>query len=1752
MKQFFTFLLVLLTVSLYSDRPPPFAITESLPASLVAGSVNVITGDHYFTEEDIVIQGAFPLKIPRTYISSSKKWQDFPHLCAYFETEYYERSESEDHDSALWLIQITESNGTVLSFEANPTALRKKKQPIMFYLQASRFNQGLTNAAKGEISGKTNLKNVRIEMESKKESFLFYGSDGTVRYYQKVKAGTYLLQWEKMPNQSLICYGHDKYHRLNIIRVANSNNTKTFASAKIVYHSEKPGKNNNYDIHTSDGRVLNYRFETLSDFPLLVNVSTPAYPQEFISYHKVKYGSGTWGYLLGHRDISCHRHYNVDYYWQGHHHVHGQDIKIKIDNPKWLRVKTLSSPVGNDATPHITHTFTYNTDSRITYVREIDQTLTEYRYSPHFRLEHILYYGQGDQIHHSEKYVWGEEGPLATNLLCHTFLDHQNTPLFSKKFFYDNRGNVTEERLYGNLSGQSKVALAVSTNGVPHDNGVETYTIKRSYSQDSLNLLIREEEQNGKITLNNYHPNTSLITSKFICDHNTLKMRYFYEYNEDFLLVREIIDNGSSPDKHNLSDVSTRLIKELELVPNGQPYQGMPQIITEKYWDGSTEKLLKKTILTYTTGGCVETQDIYDSHNTHCYTLTAKYDKASRVLEETNPLGQTSIFQYDAVGNQIFYKDSSGQKETHKDYDFSNRLIKATGQGTDGLTFTTTHQYNTKNDRIETCDHYGQTTHFEHDNFGLIVKTHYPSRTTPNGHLSSPTEAQSYDASGRKTLFINARGYETRQKFNARNQVISIEHPDNGIEHFVYNLEGTLSSYTNQEQQTTRYTYDYLGRVTSETNPLGYTTTYLYDAFNLISIQDPENHITTYTYDGAGRKISEELDSEIITYSYDHLGRLSCIQKEDALHITTYDALDRIIEERDEDNDHHIYKKISYAYDEAGNRSCMTRYIQGQEAHETYLYDSFNRIIQHKDALGYATTTYYDDHYQNEQGQRVLKTMTSDPLGLTTLTTYDSAGQVAILEKAILPHKSLDLETYFYDETGNLSLHLKNHHQITSWTYDPMNRIQVLTEGKDKKTYYTYTKTGLLSKKKKPDDTLLTYNYDPLGLLTDTSSSDLSINYSFIYNRKGELIEEKNNNDGTYSLRKLDPHGRPTTEKLANGLCVSSDYDEQGRKNRLILPDHSEVLFQYDALFLRKIHRHEKTHEFNEHDLNGHLTKQTFMGSLGPMHFSYDLNGRRESCSSSFTTQKATFDPVGNLSRLSLNSEVKTYEYDELYRLIQEPRYTYDYDPNGNRLFKNQEEFHYSSLNELSSHQKCDPNGNPRTYNHATYTYDAFDRLTSIQTPTQSITFRYDYQGRLLSQTKNDNTLFFLYDGMKDIGTFDASGNALSLRILNPTYHSERGAAVLLEIKNTAYIPIHDLFGNITALLDLHGRPIETYHYTAFGEELKEGLNPWVYASKRSIFADTPLVFFGKRFYTPQYGRWLTPDPAGFVDEYNLYSFVSNNPLTNFDSYGLFTLPISLPPIMVDTKEAENYAVPITHALGDTLIDTGQFLSQTGFILSSPVHFLMNGCNWNKIEQDWNALNNTCSYLHEKLDIGLQSFTPLEEKSSSYHFLHSATQATLDGYLLAKAAGIGLEKAINSISPIFRKSSQKSFKSIARAERSGTLNSNQPQIANLSAMPLKNSNGFLGHKGFELKHTIYQTLRNDPTTVRNISYSGHALDQMQNRGLVPSVIEHTREIGQIFQTKGGTVGYYDSINNVRIIMNSKTGQVVTVIPGAPK
>jgi RHS repeat-associated protein len=244
----------------------------------------------------------------------------------------------------------------------------------------------------------------------------------------------------------------------------------------------------------------------------------------------------------------------------------------------------------------------------------------------------------------------------------------------------------------------------------------------------------------------------------------------------------------------------------------------------------------------------------------------------------------------------------------------------------------------------------------------------------------------------------------------------------------------------------------------------------------------------------------------------------------------------------------------------------------------------------------------------------------------------------------------------------------------------------------------------------------------------------------------------------------------------------------------------------------------------------------------------------------------------------TLGSENCNYTYDPLRQLLYENEHSYHFDSLYNRLQKDEESFTFNTLC-----QDCDceydENGNLLFDGINRYCYDSLDRLISITTPSKTSTFTYDYFNRRLSR----NETLYIYDGENEIGSY--RDGIQELRILGEGHGAEIGASLFLELDEKTYIPLHDQRGCVITLLDPTKAPCETYRYTAFGEELTGNtLSPWRFSSKRM---EGDLVYFGRRYYAPSLGRWITQDPSGYEDGPNLYAYVHNSPLTSFDLYGL-------------------------------------------------------------------------------------------------------------------------------------------------------------------------------------------------------------------------------------------------------------------------
>mgnify|MGYP006273707749 CR=1 FL=1 len=103
---------------------------------------------------------------------------------------------------------------------------------------------------------------------------------------------------------------------------------------------------------------------------------------------------------------------------------------------------------------------------------------------------------------------------------------------------------------------------------------------------------------------------------------------------------------------------------------------------------------------------------------------------------------------------------------------------------------------------------------------------------------------------------------------------------------------------------------------------------------------------------------------------------------------------------------------------------------------------------------------------------------------------------------------------------------------------------------------------------------------------------------------------------------------------------------------------------------------------------------------------------------------------------------------------------------------------------------------------------------------------------------------------------------------------------------------MNDYLGQVTGLVDAgNGTRVAEYEYDPFGRPLRTTgtyaeENPIRFSSQYTD-QETGLVYFGFRYYHPQWGRLLNRDPIEEEGGINLYQFVSNDPVNRWDLLGL-------------------------------------------------------------------------------------------------------------------------------------------------------------------------------------------------------------------------------------------------------------------------
>jgi RHS repeat-associated protein len=1534
LKSFFFFFFIL-PFCLFAEWEQLFSSDED---PIIFHHVNVMSGHLNLSIEDTKLEGPIPFNLFRTYSSSGALdrtrfstdlvrknlrrgfliqggWSFLPHA----NLQVIAADKSKIINFEKMKFRLSEPNGAVLAYSYSHKK-KVKDHTYNYYYKPKKKAGAHTGILSVRNDPQYNILQAIVNTHHPEEFRVkVFLSNGGIRTYERLSKSLqeplsqyyYKLLWEELPSKRHVKYMYDSKDKLTDIKIKNPDWKTTISW--IHFDFLKPNDPFEFSAKTSDNRSIFYKGVEYGAREYMKEVRSPSKRKETFHYSKGGKDLGSRvSEILFEGDIEAKVHY-----YDSSTPLLKRDEKFYQKNFCVDKVKSLEAPVGPNGEMQTIAEFVYKPG--FTEAKDVEGALTRYYYQDDRILRIEKFDNRGSRLSLLE-FIWKDK-----QLIAKVLSNGSERPVFSKTFAYDDKGNVKEETLWGQLTGlatEESFHLTQSSNGMII--GAESCHKKYEYEPES-NLLICEIETLPEGVLSyrySYKPETDLITRKLTLYNDQILKREFFLYDENHFLVAEIVDDGQGDSLYDISGMTEQQIKRYEI--NDETW--LISSMSEFYLDLATcsEILIKKHIYGYDSHNLRNKEDIYDATGAFRYTLVTQYDERGHVIFQTNPLGEASTYRYNHKDHLEEIKEAGLPRKVYE-RDAVGRALSFDEIDDEGNHKTSFSTYDAKGRVTSQTDFSGRVTRQEYDVLGKCTATEFPIVKDDKEEVYHPRILFGYDACGNVVSHTNPRGETTHTIYNVFQKPISVTRADGTITRHIYHKNGTLFKTIEPDETEVYYTYDPFLRMTSKKiyNSKGENLSeefWEYDVFHQKSHTDTSGLITTFSYDGSGKKISEESEGRKVFYTYDALGFLETTTYGDTSKVEIHNVQGNVVEKWETKGSLKKNHTI-FHYNEKGLLKKTDRITSQGEVNDFFEYDAEGRLCQHTDPEGNTTQFLYHE-MQNDLGQLVFNKITINALGYKTIEIDDASNRLISREKQDEHGRTLSLEEFFYDRAGNQTMRVSTVYlkdsplkKITHLSkYDSMGRVIKEIEAGKKVTKYSYDSRGWIKTKTNPSGICLTYEYDGLGRILSLNSSDHTVAYRYTYGKGPYPILAEDLISNQKITRKYNSFGELKKE-MSSQWTLFWDYDDLGRLIRFILPDASSINWEYSAGYLYSVTKKDKnghpcySHTYLKIDPNGHVEEERLIHKLGVVHTSHDLLERASIQTSKWNTHKVSYDPLGRVDRIqSALFNDKEIAYDPLNQLRKEGDKEYLFDSIGNSsIYETNDCNEVLSSCESSFSYDLDGNLKERILPNekVLYSYDALGRLTSITSSEKKVIYRYDPFSRLFSKETFANQKvdeqFFLYEQDHEVGCLDGSGKILQLKVLGLGIAGDIGAAIAIELDGVAYAPLHDFSGNCIALISPSGELAETYKIDAFGKETTNSSpkNPWRFSSKRQ---EENLVFFGLRFYDLALERWLTPDPSGFSEGANLYVYVLNSPLNRLDLFGLKSFEIEQPRPVIEMR----------------------------------------------------------------------------------------------------------------------------------------------------------------------------------------------------------------------------------------------------------
>jgi len=863
---------------------------------------------------------------------------------------------------------------------------------------------------------------------------------------------------------------------------------------------------------------------------------------------------------------------------------------------------------------------------------------------------------------------------------------------------------------------------------------------------------------------------------------------------------------------------------------------------------------------------------------------TLLYNQRGNVLEETDPLGQTTYYEYtDPRFPDLETKitDRNGMVELRA-YDAAGNLKSVTRAAGTAQAVTTNYTYDSRSNLTSIRQAGQPPTVFAYDTAGNLTTI-----TNAIGDVASAT----YDSQGRQTSFTDFNGHTTTYDYtNGCSSCGSpgvITHPDGTYEITQYNLYGQPmrrdvfeADGTLAESSTTEY--DRQGRTIRETFGTGADRTekrYIYSG-NLL---DWEIVVHPDSVDASGRLLEspatpvEQRKSSITVYSYDAAGQI----------IRQTDAEGGVVE---------------FRYDANGNRVLLQDPVGNIT---TWVYDPLDRMVEERDPFYWVEYVAANPvRFDGLAGDAFLAEIVS--------ANNEPSGASAALNQGA-PH----VRAFGYDGEGNQTKTIDRNGRRREFDYDPLGRlIEERWYNPDstlvRTVNSTYDQRGNLQSITDPDSSY-TYTYDALNRVTtidNAGSPDMPhVVLSYAYDAMGN-VTRTSDNFGVTVESQYDSRNRLSQRLWYGGdvdpARVDFFYNAIGREERVDRYADLEGVNRvastdstyYTTGATRQIIHRNATDEViaaNEYqyDFAGLLAREDRYGQSYPNNdwradYGYDRTGQL--LSATYTGADVIPEQIDEYYRYDANgNRTESYLHSTGYRtgpanqLLTDGTYDFQYDAEGNMVKKTEIatgqvttfEYDHRNLMVQATIWSSDPSNGGIILHEEQYRYDAHNRRTSI-------IIDADGAGPEPAEVTN-----IIYNGDNAWADYNADGERVAQYLFGDQV--DQIIAMYRQKQGVTWYGTSKL-GTVRDVLDETGTSEVHIEFASFGQPLalENGVSWYRYLFQgREFDPYLNLYHYRSRSYDPVSARFLGCDSLGFeAGDSNLSRFAFNRPQIYRDPYG--------------------------------------------------------------------------------------------------------------------------------------------------------------------------------------------------------------------------------------------------------------------------